>query len=248
MIFFTRLSFLTLFLFLFCFWVYDHALCENAPLSATPSVATPVPATPSLSEQIQKSAKQMEMYPIIQKLRDRMDETAGSSNNGEGESGTDDMNGSGLEFSLLLWLMVLVVVIIGCGWMLRRFVGTSGKAPSGQIRVLASCSLSQRARLYIVQVGSQRFLIGEGGGSVSFLGSLPPSPDMQHPPDSESDVSVEPVLAAEPESSTFADRLRQWEQSVAGQNVSGEVKASLRFLETLSRRLRRDPGADRGGG
>ncbi len=248
MIFFTRLLSLTSISFLICFLVSDHALCEDAPLSATPSVATPVPATPSLSEQIQESAKQMEMDPVIQKLRERMDETSGGTNNGDNESGPGDISGSGLEFSLLLWLMVLVVVIIGCGWMLRRFVGTSGKAPSGQIRVLASCSLSQRARLYIVQVGSQRFLIGEGGGSVSFLGSLPPSPDIERPPESESDASVEPVLAAEPESSTFADRLRQWEQSVAGQNVSGEVKASLRFLETLSRRLRRDPGADRGGG
>jgi len=220
---------------------------DSSPISATASTPALESATAPLHEQIHRAAQEMDMEPMIRELRNKMDQVSGNGDAGNDRDQAEIDSGSGLDFSLFLWLTVLVGVILGCGWLLRRLMGTAVRRTGGQIRVLASCPLSQRSRLYIVEVGAQRFLIGEGGGTVSFISSLPPSPDIHSDDSMENDQPAETVSPVDSERSTFADRLRQWEQSVGAQNVSGEVRASLRFLETLSRRLRRNPDANRGG-
>ncbi len=145
---------------------------------------------------------------------------------------------SGGYFGPLLGLAVVVALILCSGWAVKRFLGGSVAVPRGRIRVIASCPLSQRSRLYIIEVEGQRFLIGEGNGQVSLIGRLdttaePQNIDTGHTGE---ETTPEDQAGLNP---TFADRLREWERSVSGQSVSGEVRTSLRLMETLARRLRR---------
>ncbi|MFH1744014.1 MAG: flagellar biosynthetic protein FliO [bacterium] len=198
-----------------------------SPLSATESeVRSGTPAV----------AVDPQMQAIYQGYDDTSRETPVDRQALESDMRSDD---EGLWGTRFLWLAVFILLIVGCGWMMRRFLGGKINPPRGQIQVIASCPLSQRSRLFVVEVGNERFLIGEGGGNVSFISRLSSSPVPVEMP------SVEEDRPEERTGSSFADRLREWEHSTSGQNVSGEVKTSLRLLETLTRRLRRSSEPDR---
>lgn len=205
---------------------------DNAAVAA---VRSPSGTGSSLDGDAKPSAADSAFSPAIERIRQMMDESGGSV--GNDPTSEDDAEvegeGGGPGLAIFLWLAFVVVLIVGCAWALRRFVGGRIGNAGGQIRVVASCPLSPRSRLFVVEIGDDRFLVGEGGGSVSLITQLASPPATVNTPAAPQDRPMDPT------DSTFADRLRQWEHSVSGRTVSGEVKASLRLVEALTRRLRR---------
>jgi flagellar biosynthetic protein FliO len=236
----------TFFVFLLMLALVAHQAdgLEN-PADADVSMASPASGDgTSLQREAQPRGEPTPASEVIERIGKIMDESAQTMGNGQRESddGRAGERWGGLNPGAFLWLAALVLAIVGGGWYLRRFVSGKVSNAGGQIRVVASCPLSPRSRVFIVEVGGERFLIGEGGGSVSLISRLESSsPSLNTPAVAAQDRPTEPVGVP------FADRLRQWEQSVSGRSVSGEVKVSLRLLEALTRRLRRGAATQSGG-
>ena len=75
----------------------------------------------------------------------------------------------------VLGLALVLVVILGTGWLLRRInPGTSG---TGLIRVLSATSVGQRERVVLVEFNDSWLLLGVAPGQVSLLQSLPRAPN-----------------------------------------------------------------------
>ncbi len=65
-------------------------------------------------------------------------------------------------------LLLVIVVIVGLSWSLRRVGGFSHTA-AGQLKALASLSIGGRERIVLVQVGKQQLLLGVAPGRVQTL-------------------------------------------------------------------------------
>lgn len=96
---------------------------------------------------------------------------------------------SGLGGTVLA-LGLVVALIIGLGWLLRRSGGMGPHRRAG-LRVVATLPLGVKERLLVVSVGKQQMLLGVTAHQVTALGTL--------------DAPLEE--AGEPES--FAAQLRQ---------------------------------------
>jgi flagellar protein FliO/FliZ len=80
-----------------------------------------------------------------------------------------DMDGVG---SLSLGIAVLVVLLWGAVWLLRR--GRSGPAMWGSrdCTILRSLVVGPRERLLVVRIGTRQLVVGVGSASVSLLCEL----------------------------------------------------------------------------
>lgn len=84
-----------------------------------------------------------------------------------------------------LVLVLLVAVILLCGWLLRRL--TPGQGGGGRcITVVASRAVGTKERLVVVDVDGTRLVLGVGGGRVNRLHhyptpATPPSDDAAEP-------------------------------------------------------------------
>jgi len=74
---------------------------------------------------------------------------------------------------VLLGLAVVVGMIIGAMWLLRRF--TPGIGRPGPINVLAAAPVGQRERVVLIAVSDTCLVLGVAPGRVSLLHSLPRS-------------------------------------------------------------------------
>ncbi len=79
-----------------------------------------------------------------------------------------------LFLATLLKLLVVLALIIGTIWVLRKFFGAGGLTGpgTGPIRVLATRHLDARHAVWIVEVGERMLVIGTGAGSISALASI----------------------------------------------------------------------------
>lgn len=78
----------------------------------------------------------------------------------------------GVLFQGLLGLGVVLAVMVGFFWFLRRFSpGQSGA--QGVVKVVGGVMLGPRERLVVVEVGETWLMLGVGGGQVTHLHSLP---------------------------------------------------------------------------
>jgi flagellar protein FliO/FliZ len=79
---------------------------------------------------------------------------------------------SSLYVDIILALAVVVAIIVGGAWLVRR----TGISPVGgaqvQVRVLGAVSVGQRERVVLVQVGSSQVLLGVTAGQISALQPL----------------------------------------------------------------------------
>lgn len=101
----------------------------------------------------------------------------------------------GALFQGLLGLAVVLAVMVGFFWFLRRFSpGQSGA--QGVVKVVGGVMLGPRERLVVVEVGETWLLLGVGGGQVTPLHNMP-RPAGYVPP-------------AAGEASGFADRLKDY--------------------------------------
>ncbi len=83
--------------------------------------------------------------------------------------------------SAFLALLLVLGLIVGLAWLLRRMPG-SGFRPAEGLRVVASLQLGAKERMVVVEVGGQQLLLGVSTGGVSLLHTLPePLPPVPAP-------------------------------------------------------------------
>lgn len=79
----------------------------------------------------------------------------------------EPMAGSSL-LKLGLGLVVVVFLIVGMAWVMRRMGGMPGTA-TGALRVLGGLSMGTRERVVLIQVGETQLLLGVAPGRVQTL-------------------------------------------------------------------------------
>ncbi len=84
----------------------------------------------------------------------------------------DEVARPGVDTAALLrvtvGLVVVLLVIVGLGWVLRRMGGMHTHG-SGQLRVLAGVSVGTKERVVLVSAGKTQLLLGVGPGQVRTL-------------------------------------------------------------------------------
>jgi len=73
---------------------------------------------------------------------------------------------------MLAALAIVVALILGLAWLLKRLPGT-GLRPLPGLRVVASLAVGPRERVVIVDCGGQQLLLGVTPHTVNLLHSLP---------------------------------------------------------------------------
>lgn len=86
---------------------------------------------------------------------------------------------------VMLALLVVLALIIGMAWLLRR-VGGIQRGGSGAIRVLGGMSMGQRERVVLVEVGETQLLLGVAPGRVQTLHVLDKPVEVNRSPSGES--------------------------------------------------------------
>lgn len=76
--------------------------------------------------------------------------------------------GAGSLVQVLLALILVVLLIVGMAWLMRRISGISHTG-GGVVRILGSVLVGQRERVVLIQVGSQQLLLGVAPGRVQTL-------------------------------------------------------------------------------
>ncbi|MBD9642568.1 flagellar biosynthetic protein FliO [Pantoea sp. PNT02] len=73
-------------------------------------------------------------------------------------------------------LAVIVLLILGCGWLAKR-LGFAPKTVTGQaLKVSATVQVGQRERVVIVDTADARLVLGVTAQQITHLHSLPPLP------------------------------------------------------------------------
>lgn len=76
--------------------------------------------------------------------------------------------GSGAVLETAGGLLLILLLILGLGWLLRRFGRLPG-AGKGGISVIGGVSLGPRERAVLIEVGATRLLVGVAPGRVQTL-------------------------------------------------------------------------------
>ena len=79
---------------------------------------------------------------------------------------------SGSLWQLLLGLAIVLALVIGSLWLLKKLVTQRGEA-AGLLRVVAGTAVGTRERGVIVEVGSTWLVLGVAPGRVSALAEVP---------------------------------------------------------------------------
>lgn len=85
----------------------------------------------------------------------------------EADSARPGLSLSSSLVQMILGLALILVLIVGAAWLLRRFMPLRGG--DGAIRVLGGLSLGSRERVVLLQVGETRLLVGVSPGRVATL-------------------------------------------------------------------------------
>ncbi len=70
--------------------------------------------------------------------------------------------------SVLNGLVIVVLLILGCGWLVKRS-GKFSQVMQADIRVLSRINIGQRERIALVEVGQVNILIGIAPGHIQTL-------------------------------------------------------------------------------
>jgi flagellar protein FliO/FliZ len=93
--------------------------------------------------------------------------------------------GPGSLAQMLLWLLVVLALLVGCAWALRR-MGVSGARTGSVAKVVGGVNVGNRERVLVVEVGDQWIVVGVAPGRVNALSTMPrreieATPQMQAP-------------------------------------------------------------------
>jgi flagellar protein FliO/FliZ len=91
----------------------------------------------------------------------------------EAEQHTPSPLGAGALIQSAGGLLLILALIFGLAWLLRRF-GRLPQAGKGMVSVVGGVSLGPRERAVILQVGDTRLLVGVAPGRVQTLHVLEP--------------------------------------------------------------------------
>jgi len=69
-------------------------------------------------------------------------------------------------------LLLVLGLILGLAWLLRRLPG-AGFRPADGLRVVASLPLGAKERAVVIEVGGRQLLLGVSAGGVALLHALP---------------------------------------------------------------------------
>lgn len=72
-------------------------------------------------------------------------------------------------FSVLSGLVVVIAMLLGAAWLLRRLQRVQGATTAGAIQVVDQLTLGMKDRLLLVRVGDQQVLIGVSTGQLRAL-------------------------------------------------------------------------------
>lgn len=75
-------------------------------------------------------------------------------------------------FQVLLGLAVVLALMVGAAWFLKR-MGVAGAASGGVARVVGGVSVGNRERVMVVEVADQWIVVGVAPGRVNALSTLP---------------------------------------------------------------------------
>lgn len=139
--------------------------------------------------------------------------------------------------NMLISLAFVIMIGLGIAWFMRRFVVRDTALGGGKINMLASYTLSQKSKVYLLRVGSQTFLVGEGANELNMLSEV----NFSSP-----DINEEEFLAATGtdmnsdggNSGGFESKLNQWQNALKSKDMGSEVNTSLLLLGGLAQRLR----------
>jgi flagellar protein FliO/FliZ len=79
---------------------------------------------------------------------------------------------AGSMFQSLLGLLLVLAMIAGAAWLLKRFSVQPGSG-GGAIKVIAGAAVGQRERVVLVEVGGTWLLVGVAPGQVRALHTMP---------------------------------------------------------------------------
>ena len=94
---------------------------------------------------------------------------------GDGSSGSADAGSPVFGFWQLLQMVLVLGAVVGVIYLIFYFLkkaGTGKFAKSDAIRILGSQALPGNRALYLVEVGSQVFMVGSGSESVSLIAEI----------------------------------------------------------------------------
>lgn len=81
-------------------------------------------------------------------------------------------SGAGSLLQVLLALALVLGLIVGAAWLMRRFSLVPG-AGAGHLRVVSGVMVGQRERVVIVEIEQQWLVLGVTGEQVNLLHTLP---------------------------------------------------------------------------
>lgn len=90
---------------------------------------------------------------------------------------------TGGAFQMVVGLLIVLAILFGGAWLLRRFVSLPSTARS-PLKIITGLSLSPRDRLIVIQVGEQQILLGLSPGRIQTLHVLEQPLDPNATPDS----------------------------------------------------------------
>lgn len=105
---------------------------------------------------------------------------------------TNEPVGLGNYMQMFFGLFIVVGLIVGMAWFMRRMGNMSGVS-AGNLKVVGGVSVGQRERIVLVQAGEKQLLVGVGPGTIRTLHVL--------------DEPISPVNPGTAPSSGFAEKL-----------------------------------------
>ncbi|ATS63669.1 flagellar protein [Xanthomonas citri pv. fuscans] len=75
-------------------------------------------------------------------------------------------------FGAVFALLLVLVLIVGLGWLLKRMPGSGFRSTEG-LRVVTSLAVGAKERVVVVEVNGQQLLLGVTAGGISTLHTLP---------------------------------------------------------------------------
>ena len=96
---------------------------------------------------------------------------------------TNEPIGVSNYLQMFFGLFVIVVVIFGMAWLMRRMGNLNSKS-SANLKILGGLSVGQRERVVLVQAGETQLLVGVAPGQVRMLHVLDETIETDSPTDS----------------------------------------------------------------
>ena len=160
-----------------------------APSSAATGLAAPVPSTAVPSATVPAAAA-----PRVAPGRPPAPAVA---------PGYAPSPSAGNLMQTILSLMLVLAMLAGLAWLLKRF-GPRAQAGAGALRIVGALNLGGRERIVVVEVGDQWIVVGASPGRINALATMPKQESAA--PGAPLQASLHPHT---PSASSFSEWLKQ---------------------------------------